>query len=103
MSSEIKDVKKIETKLEELEIKILRKSYRNENTSRTRNRVKNKKKKKTEKEYKIKEYKILIDITISDAEDLKIEVINKLNEMKKVRTKIDELENEIALACTEYE
>ena len=48
-------------------------------------------------------YKILIDITISDAEDLKIEVINKLNEMKKIITKIDELEKEIPLVCTEYE
>ena len=59
--------------------------------------------KKREKEGKIKEYKILIDVTISDAEDLKIEVINKLNGMKKIRIKIDELEKEIALVCTEYE
>ena len=52
--------------------------------------LKAKKTKKTED--KIKEYKILINTVISEAEDLKIRVINKLNEMKKMETKINELE-----------
>ena len=59
--------------------------------------------KKRVKEEKIKEYKIIIDIVISEAEDLKLKLINKLNEMKKIRTKIDELEKEKALACIGYE
>ena len=88
--SEIKDLKQIETKLEELEIKMLRKRYRNETRGlkiliEQEIELKGKKTKKTED--KIKEYKILIDIIISDAEDLKIGVINKLNEMKKIRNK----------------
>ena len=40
-----------------------------------------------------------IDIIISEAEDLKIRVINKLNEMKKIRTGINELKKEKYLEC----
>ena len=36
---------------------------------------------------------------MSKAEDLKVRVINKLNEMKKIRTKINALEKEKDLAC----
>ena len=36
---------------------------------------------------------------ISEAEDLKIRVINKLNEMKKITAKINELEMEKDLDC----
>ena len=55
--------------------------------------------KNQKKKDKIKEYKILIDIIISEAEDLEVRVINKLNEMKKIKTKINELEKEKCLAC----
>ena len=104
MYSEIKELKEIETKLEELEIKILRKRYRNEASGLgilAEQQIELKTKKR-EKEDKIKEYKILIDILTSEAEDLKIRVINKLNEMRKIRTKIDELEKEKALMCIGY-
>ena len=53
-------------------------------------------KKKQKKEDTIKEYKILI--VISEA-DFKIKVINKLNEMKKIKAKINELEKEKCLEC----
>ena len=104
INSEIKDAKEIETKLEELETKILRKRYRNEISGLeilTEQEIELKTKKR-EKKDKIKEYKILIGIVISDAEDLKIRVINKLNKVKKIRTKIDELEKEKALVFTKY-
>ena len=104
MYSEIKKLKELETKSEELEIKILRKRYKNEASGLgilTEQEIELKTK-KLEKEDKIKEYKILIDIVIGEAEDLKIRVINKLNEMKKIRTKIDELEKEKALMCIGY-
>ena len=104
MYFEIKELKEIETKLEELEIEILRKRYRNETVGLkilAEQEIELKaKKRKTED--KIKEYKILIDIVISDAEDLKIRVINKLNKVKKIRTKIDELQKEKALVCIGY-
>ena len=48
--------------------------------------------KKTKNKDRIEEYKILIETIIGKAEDLKIRVINKLNEMKKITTKINELE-----------
>ena len=66
-------------------------------TNRTRNRIRNKKNKK--KEDKIKYYRIVIDLLISETEDLKIRVINKPNEMKKIKTKINDLEKERDLAC----
>ena len=48
MFSKIKELKERETKLDELEIKILRKRYINEirNTNRTKNRITNQKKTK---------------------------------------------------------
>ena len=100
MSSEIKELRKMETKLEELEIEIFRKQYGNE----TRGlgilmEQEIELKTKTKKEDKIREYRIIIDIVISEAEDLKIRVIIKLNEMKKIKTKINELEKEKDLAC----
>ena len=52
MCSEIKDVKQIETKLEELEITILRKRYRHENTNRRTNRVKKQQQNKQKKKAK---------------------------------------------------
>ena len=76
MYSEIKELKQIETKLEESEIKILRKGYRNESSGleilteqemELKAKKNNKKTKQTKTEDKIKEYKILIDIIISDA------------------------------------
>ena len=54
---------------------------------------------KRKKKNKIKECRIRIDIIISEAEDLNLRVINKLNEMKKIRTKINELEKEKDLDC----
>ena len=36
---------------------------------------------------------------MSEAEDLKIRVVIKLNEIKKIKTKINELEKEKDLAC----
>ena len=103
MLSKIKELKELETKLEELEIKILGKGYKNE----TRGleilmelEIELKANKKQKKEEKIKEYRALIDtLSISEAEDLKIRVINKLNEMKKIKTKIDELEIEKGCEC----
>ena len=56
--------------------------------------------KKTKLEDKIKECRIIIDIIIREAEDLKMRVINELNEMKRIRTKINELEKEKGLDCT---
>ena len=96
MHSEIEELKEIETTLEELVIKILSKKYRNE-TRGLKILIEQEieletKKQKTED--KIKVYKIVIDIIISEAEDLKIRVINKLNEIKKIKTKINELEKE---------
>ena len=80
MLSEIKELKEIEIKLEELEIKILRKRYRNKTTGLkilTEQKMElETKKQKTED--KIREHRIGIDTMISDAEDLKIRVINKL-------------------------
>ena len=94
MLSKVKELKEIEIKLEKLEIKILRKRYRNETTGLkilTEEKMElDTKKPKTED--KIREHRIGIDTIISNAEDLKTRVINKLNEMKKIRTKMDELE-----------
>ena len=104
MLSKVKELKEIEIKLEKLEIKILRKSYRNETTGLkilTEEKMElDTKKRKTED--KIREHRIGIDTIISNAEDLKTRVINKLNEMKKIRTKMDELEKEKALMCIGY-
>ena len=55
--------------------------------------------KKQKKEDKVKKHRIRIDIIISEAEDLNIRLINKLNEMKKIRTEINELEKEKDLDC----
>ena len=55
--------------------------------------------KKTKTKEKAKECRIRIDITISEAEDLKIRAINKLNQMKKIRTEKNELEKEKNLEC----
>ena len=96
MHSEIEELKEIETTLEELVIKILSKKYRNE-TRGLKILIEQEielETKKQKTEYKIKVYKIVIDIIISEAEDLKIRVINKLNEIKKIKTKINELEKE---------
>ena len=101
MYSEIKELKEIETKLEELEIKILRKRYRNENRGLkilVEQEIELKTKEK--KEDRIEEYRIIIGAVISNAEDLKRRAMNKLNEMKKIRIKIDELEMEKDLVCT---
>ena len=78
MHREIEELKEVETKLEELYMKILKKKYRNE-TRGLEILVEQEIELETKKEYKIKEYKTLIDIIISKAEDLKIRVINKLN------------------------
>ena len=104
MLSKIKELKEIRTKLEELEMKILGKMYRNERNvaNETRNRIESKKKTK-KSEYIIREHRIGIDTVISDAKDLRITAINKLNEMERIETKIDELEKEKALGCVEYE
>ena len=70
--SEIKELKEIETKLEELEIKILRTRYKNETKGLkilTEQGIELRTKKQ-KKEDKIKEYKIRIDTIISYAEDL---------------------------------
>ena len=97
MHSEIEELKDIEAKLVDLEIKTLRKRCINETTGleilmEQEKELKTKNKKK--KEDKIEEYRIIIDIVISEAEELKIKVINKLTEMKKIRTKTNELEKE---------
>ena len=87
MHSEIDELKETETKLEELGIKISRKKYRNKTRGLKiliEKEIELEEKQKTED--KIKEYKIVIDIIISEAEDL----INKLNEMKKIKTKNEE-------------
>ena len=99
MLSKIKELKEMRIKLEELEMKILRKRYRNETVGlETRNKIKFKvKKQKTED--KIREYRIGIDTIISDAKDLRIIAINKLNEIERIRTEINELEKEKALVC----
>ena len=55
--------------------------------------------KKQKKEDKVKKHRIRIDIIISEAEDLNIRLINKLNEMRKIRTEINELEKEKDLDC----
>ena len=101
MYSEIKELKEIETKLEELEIKILRKRYRNENRGLkilVEQEIELKTKEKEED--RIEEYRIILGAVISNAEDLKRRAMNKLNEMKKIRIKIDELEMEKDLVCT---
>ena len=98
MLSKIKELKEIETKLEELEMKILRKRYKNEIKGLEilkEQKIELETKKK--KEHKIKEYRIGIDTIISDAEDLKIKVINKLNEIDRIRTKIKELQKDKGL------
>ena len=98
MLSKIKELKEIETKLEELEMKILRKRYKNEIKGLEilmEQKIELETKKK--KERKIKEYRIGIDTIISDAEDLKIKVINKLNEIDRIRTKIKELQKDKGL------
>ena len=99
MLSKIKELKEMRIKLEELEMKILRKRYRNETVGlETRNKIKFKvKKQKTED--KIRQYRIGIDTIISDAKDLRIIAINKLNEIERIRTEINELEKEKALVC----
>ena len=106
--SQIKELKEIETKLEELETKILRKRYKNE-IKDLKMLIQQEielgtKSKKTED--KIKECRIRIDIIISEAEDLRlikkiilIILINKLNELRKIRTNINELEKEKDLDC----
>ena len=106
--SQIKELKEIETKLEELETKILRKRYKNE-IKDLKMLIQQEielgtKSKKTED--KIKECRIRIDIIISGAEDLRlikkiilIILINKLNELRKIRTNINELEKEKDLDC----
>ena len=101
MYFEIKELKEIETKLEELEMEILRKRYINETRGLEilmEQEIELKTKKQKQKD-EIKEYKTLIDIIISEAEDLKIRAINKLNGMKKIKTKINELGKEKCLAC----
>ena len=90
----------MEKKLEESDIKILRRRYRNETRSLEILMEKEIKfKTKTKKEDKIEEYRTIIDMVISEVEDLKVRAIDKLNKMKKIRTKTDELEKEKALAC----
>ena len=96
MLSERKELKEIEAKLEELEIKILRKKYRNETRGSkilTEQEIELVEKKQI-KEDETGNCKRRIDIKISEAEDL-----CKVNEMKKIRTKINELEKEKDLAC----
>ena len=101
MHREIEGLKEIETKLEELEIKILRKWYRNEirGLEILKEQEIELKIKETKKEDRIKKYRIIIGALISNSEDIKIRVINKLNEMKKIETKIDELEKEKCIVC----
>ena len=101
MHREIKELKETETILEELEIKILRKWYRNETRGLEimKEQEMELKTKETKKEDRIEEYRIIIDAVISNAEDLRIRAMNKLNEMKKIKTKIDELKKEKALVC----
>ena len=82
------------------EIQILRKMYKNQ-TRRLKILIEKEieleaKNKKTED--RIKQHR-KIDIIISEAEDLKIRVINKLNDKKKINTKINEKEKEKDLAC----
>ena len=94
--SKIKELKEIEAKLEELEIKILRKRHINEpsglNTLMEQEIELKAKKQKTED--KIREHRIGIDTIISDAEDLRITAINKLSEMERISTKTNELERD---------
>ena len=97
--SEIIELREIETKLEELELKILRERYKNETKGLKILTEQEIELGTTKKKDKIKEYRIGIDTIISEAEDLKIRVINKLNEMKKIRKKINELEKEKDLDC----
>ena len=104
MLSKIKELKEIRTKLEELEMKILRKRYRNE-TIGLETLMEQEIELKAEKqktEDKIREHRIGIDTIMSDARDLRIIAINKLNEMERIRTEINELEKERALACVGY-
>ena len=56
--------------------------------------------KETKKGDRIEEYRIIIiGAVICYAEDLKIRAMNKLNEIKKIITKIDKLEKEKCLVC----
>ena len=91
----MKEVKEIETKLEELEMKILRKRYRNE-TIGLETLLEQKIELETIKknEDKIRERRMGIDTIISNAKDLRMTAINKLNEMERIRTKINELEKD---------
>ena len=78
MRSEVKELKEIETKLEELETKILRKRYKNEIKDLKiliGHEIKLGTKKK--KGDNIKECRTRIDIIINEAEDLKIRFKNK--------------------------
>ena len=72
----MQEIKEIETKLEVLEVK------------GTRNIIKNK---RSKKEDRIEDYRIIIGAVIR--------AMNKLNEMNKIKTKIDELEKEKCLVC----
>ena len=97
MLSKIKEVKEIETKLEELEMKILRKRYRNETIgleTLMEQKIELETKKTTKNEDKIREHRMRIDTIINDAKDLRITVIKKLNEMERIRTKINELKKD---------
>ena len=101
MLSKVKEVKEIETKLGELEMKILRKRYRNETIgleTLTKEETELKaKKQKTED--KIRKHRRGINTIISDAKDLRITTINKLHEMERIRTKIFKLEKDKDLDC----
>ena len=90
MLTKIKELKEIETKLEELERKILRKRYKSEIENLIILKEQEIELGTTTKKNddKIKECRIRTDIIISEAKDLKIRVINKLNEMKKIKAKI---------------
>ena len=89
MHREIEELKEIETKLEELEMKILRNWCRNETRGLkilTEQEIELKTK-ETKKEDRIEEYRIIIGAVLSNAEDLKIRLINKLDEMKEMKNK----------------
>ena len=91
MLTKIKELKEIETKLEELEIKILRKRYKSEIENLTilkEQEIELGTTTTKKNDHKITECRIRTDIILSEAKDLKIRVINKLNEMKKIKAKI---------------